>query len=261
MPTSDEDTASSSTGRVPTNLRTLLILEAVAAADNPPSAAELGRMVGLPKPSAHRLCARLEAEGFLVHTEAGGGYRAGRRARLLASALLHSSSLHVARHQVMQALAAEIGETVNFVVPEDGGMSYKDRVETNWAFRIQLPVGTHVPFHCTASGKAWMATLPPARRRRVVRSLRLEAMTPNTITEPAALLEELERTAARGYALDDEEFMEGMVAAAVAVRDPQGRYAASLAFHGPLQRVTLERAIALTPALHRAAERLTEVMF
>lgn len=248
-------------GRVPTNLRMLLILEAVAGAGAPLGAAELGRRVGLPKPSAHRLCSRLEAEGFLTRTEEGGGYRAGRRARLLASALLHSSSEHIARHQVMQALAEEIGETVNFVVPEDAGMSYKDRVETNWAFRIQLPVGSHVPFHCTASGKAWMATLAPSRRRRMVRALRLEAMTPNTITDPQALLDELDRTARRGYSLDNEEFMEGMVAAAVAVHDPAGRYVASLAFHGPVQRISLSRAIELTPALHRAAERLTGVLF
>ena len=64
----------------------------------------------------------------------------------MASGILHASRLHIARHQILQDVAATVGETVNFVVPEDAGMSYFDRVETDWPFRVQLPVGTHVLF-------------------------------------------------------------------------------------------------------------------
>ena len=92
----------------------------------------------------HRLFSTLLAEGFLARDDGNNGLRPGRRLRMIASGILHASSAHVARHQVLRALAADIGETVNFVVPEDRGMKYLDRVETDWAFRIQLPVGTAV---------------------------------------------------------------------------------------------------------------------
>ena len=56
-------------------------------------------------------------------------------------------------------------------------MNYIDRVETNWAFRVALPIGTQMPFHCTASGKLFMASLPAARRRAFLSSLNASADT------------------------------------------------------------------------------------
>ena len=179
--------------RIPTNLRTLLILEAFGRHAEARLPAAVGRDIGLPKQTVHRLCTTLQEEGFLSRDENGGGLRPGRRARELAAGILFASTSHIARHQVLMELAEKVGETVNFVVPEDQGMSYKDRVETNWAFRIQLPVGTHVPFHCTASGKTFLASLPKGERRRLVNVMRLDAKTRNTITDPEALLTELQQ--------------------------------------------------------------------
>lgn len=247
--------------RIPTNLRTLLILEWIGRQAEAKLPADIGRAIGLPKQTVHRLCNTLLNEGFLARNERDGALRPGRRAREVAAGILHATSFHIARHQILTQLAAEIGETVNFVVPEDQGMSYKDRVETNWAFRIQLPIGTHVPFHCTASGKTFLATLPKPERRRLVYAMQLKAMTPNTITDPEGLLAELQKISRDGYAIDNEEFIAGMVATAVPVRDPSGRYMASLAFHGPVQRVSYEKAIELAPSMRAAAEKVSEVLF
>ena len=132
-------------------------------------------------------------------------------------------------------------------------MSYHDRVETDWLFRIQLPIGTHVPFHCTASGKCFMASLSPNARRKFVASLTLTKLTPSTLTDPEALLGDLKSIAKRGYSLDEEEFLEGMVAIAVPVTDPAGRFVAALAFHGPTQRIAIADAISRKEVLQRAA--------
>ena len=139
--------------RIPTTLRTLLILETLGRTNVPMTTAELARQLGLSKQTVHRLCNTLTNEGFLTRDEGGKGMRPGRRMRQLSSGVLHASSSHIARHEILMELAAQVGETVNFVVPEDGGMKYRDRIETDWAFRIQLPIGTAVPFHCSASGK------------------------------------------------------------------------------------------------------------
>jgi DNA-binding IclR family transcriptional regulator len=247
--------------RVPTNLRNLVILEKIGENSGPVSPAELARQVGLSKQTVHRLCNTLLDEGFLVRAEGNKGLRPGRRARMLASGILNSSSSHIARHQVLMELAEKVGETVNFVVPEDRGMTYIDRVETDWAFRIQLPVGTHVPFHCTASGKTYLASIPKAERRRLVHVMNLEPMTENTVCDPDALLAELALIAKQGYALDREEFIEGMVAISVPVVDNSGRYTASVAFHGPVQRISIEGAVATKTLMQDAAEKLTRTIF
>ena len=246
--------------RIPTNLRMLKILEELSDSSGAVSSPEIGKRLGLPKPTVHRLCNTLVEEGYLLR-EGRSGFRPSRKAREMASAILHGPSAHIARRQVLEALAQEIGETVNFVVPEDRGMSYKDRVETNWAFRIQLPIGSHVPFHATASGKAFLAALKKSERQRLVNVMNLERFTRKTRTNPDKLLDELAEIARQGYALDDEEFMDGMVAAAVPVHNPSGRYFASLAFHGPVQRVTIKRAIELVPTLQEAAKKVQEALF
>ena len=247
--------------RIPTNLRAMLILEVVGNEDGPLSAADIGRIVGIPKQTAHRLCNTLVEEGYLNRDVAKGRFRPGRRAREMASSILHASVNHIARHQVLERLAKEVGETVNFVVPEDQGMSYKDRVETNWAFRIQLPIGSHVPFYCTASGKAFLATLSNSERRRLVHVMQLEKLTGNTLTNPDDLLQELKLIAKQGYALDDQEFLDGMVAVAVPVRDLAGRYIASVAVHGPVQRLSMADLKGHVPLLTEAAEKLKLVVF
>ncbi len=249
------------TARIPSNLRPFLILEIVGKSTSAMSPAEIGRAIGLGKQTTHRLCATLQEEGFLVRDESGKGLRPGRRARLMATGIIHSSSAHIQRHQILFNLANEIGETINYVVPEDRGMAYHDRVETNWAFRIQLPIGTHVPFHCTASGKAYLASIPRAERRRLVNVMDLKAHTEGTITDPEKLLSELAQIAKQGFALDNQEFIDGMVAIGVPVVDSQNRYCASVAFHGPIQRVSVTDALAMTPVLQKASKQLTQTLF
>ena len=245
-------------GRIPTNLRALLILEVMGRQTEPMTAAEIGRQLGLPKQTIHRLCNTLAEEGFLVRE--ADGLRPGRRARLMAGGTLHASTSHIARHQILRQLAAEMGETVNFAVPEDEGMSYKDRVETDWPFRIQLPVGSHVPFHCTASGKTFLAALRKAERVRLVHAIRLDPHTANTITDPDKLLKELSRIAGQGFALDDEEFVDGMSAIAVPIRDGSGRYLASIGVHGPTQRFPTATAATYAPLMNAAAKDLARVI-
>ncbi len=247
--------------RIPTNLRTLLILEILGKADTALTATQINEKLKLPKQTVHRLCTTLEAEGFLVRQGNSKRYTPSRRSRAIGAGLLHVSSSHIARHQILMDVAQQVHETVNFVVPEETGMSYLDRVETDWAFRIQLPVGSNVPFHCTASGKTYMASLAPKARSKFVQSLSLAQLTDKTHTEAKTLLEELRQISKQGYALDEEEFMEGMVAIAVPVKDNEGRFVAALAFHGPSQRVNTTEAVEKIDLLIQGSRRLTEALY
>jgi DNA-binding IclR family transcriptional regulator len=114
--------------------------------------------------------------------------------------------------------------------------------------------------HCTASGKLFLATMAEAEREALLARLTLPRMTPNTITTAQGLRTECEAIAARGYATDREEFIAGLVAAAVPVRDAQGATRAALAVHGPSARLSMERAVAALPALRAAAERMTGLL-
>ncbi len=247
--------------RIPTNIRMLLILEVVARSDKPLTPTEINAELGLPKQTVHRLCTSLEAEGFLTRSSDGKRMKPARRLMSIGTGLVQANRDLIMRHQVLEHVAGQVREAVNYVVPQETGMHYLDRVETDWAIRIQLPVGTNVPFHCTASGKTYMSSLPPAARKAFVMGLELKPLTSKTHTDPTTLLEELALTRKRGFALDNEEFMEGMVALAVPITDAQGRYVASIAMHGPSQRLNIDKAIDDRNVLVDGAERLQSILF
>ncbi len=247
--------------RIPTNLRTLLILEIVGRSEEALSATEINAEIDLPKQTVHRLVSMLEREGFLVRDGRSKKFRPSRRLRLIGAGLLHASRFHITRHQILKEVSDIVRETVNFVVPEDTGMKYLDRVETDWPFRIQLPRGSNVPFHCTASGKAFMASMGKAARRRFVDGLTLTRETANTHPDAARLMADLAEIARRGYALDNEEFMENMVACAVPVTDGTGRFIGALAVHGPKSRTPLQEMERYRTTLLAGAEKLKEALF
>lgn len=247
--------------RIPTNLRTLLILEVLGKSDHALTATQINDAIGLPKQTVHRLCTTLEENGFIIRVGGSKKYQAARRLRQLGAGLLFNSRDHIARHQILADVAQRVGETVNYVVPEEGGMRYLDRMETDWAFRIQLPVGTNVPFHCTASGKCFLASLPRKKRETFVSSLSLDQMTSQTHTSADTLLNELSDIRKHGYALDKEEFLDGMVAIAVPVTDQEGRFISSVAFHGPTQRLTVDHMVSQQQHLQTAALKLRQLYF
>ncbi|WP_299849670.1 IclR family transcriptional regulator [uncultured Roseovarius sp.] len=251
-----EDNLTGKEGQIPTNLRLLIILEEVARAGVPVKPATIGKLIGLPKPTVHRLFQTAEAEGFLQRDLDGRSYGPGPRLRDLAVNIMSSQHMRTARLAILKDVAEEIGETCNLATPDREGMVYLDRVETHWPLRIQLPVGTQVPFHCTASGKMYLSSLKPAMFEGYLSAGPFEAVTERSITNPDALRNEVELTRARGYSVDNEEFMAGMTAIAVPVTDAQGRLMATLSVHVPLPRRTLEDLMTALPVLQAGAEKL-----
>ena len=134
-----------------------------------------------------------------------------------------------------------------------GRVVYLDRVESHWPLRLHLAPGSVVPVHCTASGKLFLATLPAARRAALLRALPLERHAPATIVDPAALERELEALRRRDLGIDAEEFIVGLVAVAVPVRDRRGRVAAAVAVHAPAARMPLASALGHVDAMRTAA--------
>ena len=247
------------TGQIPTNLRLLLLLEEVAKVGVPVTPSVVNETLGLPKPTIHRLFATAEAEGFLQRDIDGRSYSPGRRMRLMSTNTLSSEHVRTVRLAVLTSLALAVGETCNLAIPEREGMFYLDRVETHWPLRIQLPVGTQVPFHCTASGKMYLSTLRPDYLQRFLKNYRLDKQTEETITDPAKLHDELIRTRERGYATDDEEFMTGMTAIAVPIMDSRGRLLSTLSIHAPEQRRRVADLIAHLDVLRDAAAELAAI--
>lgn len=245
---------------IPTNLRLLMVLEALAKAGVPVTPTEINASLDLPKPTIHRLFSTLEEEGFLQREIDGRAYSPGPRLRAFSADIMSSLRIRTARQAILKRLSREIGETCNIALPDRDAMVYLERVETEWPLRIQLPEGTRVDFHCTASGKMYLSSLAPNHLGRYLKSARLDAHTKNSITDPALLREEISTIRKQGYSLDREEFMIDMVAIAVPILGPQGRLMATLSFHAPTQRFDVERAVGFLGALRHASADLSSLV-
>jgi len=254
-----EDSATPEKEQIPTNLRLLRLIEEVAKAGVPVAPSTLSEVLGLPKPTVHRLLTTAEAEGFLQRDVDGRSYGPGHRLRKMSANTLSSQRVRTERLMIMKALAEDVGETCNLAAPGRYGMVYLDRVETHWPLRIELPIGTQVPFHCTASGKMYLSSLRSDRLDRLLSWFKLEKVTARTLTDADALRAELTATRARGYSTDDGEFMEGMTAIAVPIADDHGRLLTTLSIHSPIQRHTISSLVDNLPRLKTAAAKLSEL--
>ena len=241
-------------------LRVFRIVEAVVDANVPIHATRIAKSVGLPVPTVHRLCKMLVEQRFLQYEVDGKRLFSGPRMFDLGARILSASHFNLERRAIMEALVDEVGETCNIAMPDGLQMIYAERVETKWPLRIQLPIGTRVPIHCTASGKLYLSHLAPNVFDRILKNIELTAHTPRSIVCAAKLEAEVSGIRTRGYSTDDEEFIEGMVAVSVPIADPKGRFCAGLALHGPKFRTTLEMALGNLDTLQGAARQIEELM-
>lgn len=242
---------------IPTILKGLVLLEQIAEARRPISTSEVIEKLGMPKPTVNRLLSQLEEEGFLQREPVKKRYIPGVRARELVLSIVSNEFLGAPRHSILQALSDEIDETCNCTMLDGDKTVYFDRVETNWPFRIQLPIGSRLPLHCTASGKLFLAHMPTRQRQRLINAAPLKRYTERSITDPALLSEELDTIKSEGVGVDNEEFMDGMVAVAVPVFNDKNEVCFTIAVHAPTVRKSLEVLRQYLPSLRKASAAMT----
>lgn len=240
-------------------MRLFALLETIAAKDHLYSLQGLVEQTGLPKPTLHRMLQQLEAGGLLQREVDGRHYGMGTRLRRLAENLLLNDSLHGARHTVLRHLVEEVGESCNITALSGSEVVYLDRVETVAPLRFYLHPGSRVPVHCSASGKIFLAQMEGAQRRRLLANGPLEAYTPRTLTEPDRIEQEIAKVRKDGFAIDNEEFLPGLLCIAALVPSSHGPSNLCVAVQAPVMRLDLAKAKALMPALRRAALALSRI--
>lgn len=113
--------------------------------------------------------------------------------------------------------------------------------------------------HCTASGKLFLAFAHESDRRQLLERLALEPLTPKSITSHERLDAELRHIRAQEISVDDEEFIRGMVAIAVPVKDANGQVLTAIACHAPTAQKTLRELLEHSEAMNAAAQEMAKV--
>lgn len=240
--------------------RGLLILEAVGKSADPVSLGHLAAMLGIDRSSAFRLANTLKRRGFLANPSAGRDYVLGSSVWRLSRQYDWSRMLATVAHDQLKALAVDTNETAHLAVREGKRALFIDHVTSSHIIAISGQTGELVPLYCTSHGKALLSDLEERDLINLFGGKSLKAFTRNTIQSVRSLARECETIRARGFAVDDAEYMEGLRCIAAPIRDRDGTVIASIGISAPAARFPKDREKHCTERVLAAAAEITEIV-
>jgi IclR family transcriptional regulator, acetate operon repressor len=221
--------------------------------------AEAAELLGVARSTAHRLLNALRRRGFVMQDRPNGAYRPGPALNEIGVAAINRIDIRRVARPVLEELQEQTQETASLAVLEGTTIRFVDCVESARSVRVGNRTGVVRQAHASAVGKAILAELPLAELERRYPTGELAASTAVSMTDRAALLEQLGEIRAQGYALNWEESSDGVSAVAVALRDTAGTPLAALGIAAPSSRTgSIEGIRAHAPAVLRGAQLVQE---
>jgi IclR family transcriptional regulator, acetate operon repressor len=241
--------------------RALRILELLAAEAGGVPLTGLADKTGMPKSAVHRLLGDLARLGYVRQDAETGRYLLTTKLLSLGFAYLSGSGADAAQ-PVLDGLARLSGELVRLAVVDGERLTWVAKAQgARSGLRYDPEMGAEPTLFCTASGQAWLSTLPDEDATALAAKQgfgRLGEHGPNAPRTISALVEVLNRARGQGYAAVHESAAAGTSAMAAAILHPRTRRAiGTVSIAGPTFRLTPERFAELAPALVGAAAELS----
>jgi len=259
--TTKEDPAGSSHPSVPkvdTVARALGILECFTTGEPEQTLKQLCEKTGLYKSRVHRLCMTLLDCGYLVRTSYSS-YRLGPKLLVLGKVYERTNTLLSISRPIMQELAATAGESVAlFALEGDQSICLAREYGPSRLF-FAINEGDFMELHATATGRVLLTYASADFRNRVL-GLKLESITPATITDKGWLDEECRATLERGYSVSREELEPGVAAVAAPIFNFEEKVPAVLTLVGPVQRFSEENLPGMIEMLLTATVDISRLM-
>ena len=238
--------------------RGMNILESVAAIGGLTSLAEIARRTGLHRSTAHHLLQTLVSLDYLRQDPSTRGYELGSKLFQITGQTWTPEQLGVIAEPLIAELAAHTGEGASVAVYRDGIVRIVAKREADGPVRVVQNIGAHRPIHATAIAKAIVAFLPPPELTALVAKITFERFTPRTIMKRTELEAELRRIRTSGFAIDDEEHVEGIRCIAAPVFAYNGQVMASICTVGAKSRMTRQKLNDLRVPMQEFARTLSE---
>lgn len=247
-------------------MRAFRILDAIAALGGEATLTEIARTTALKTSTCHHLLATLIQSGYAAKRRGTRSYVLGSRILSLSNLCLKEINLPQRAQRIIETLNVQTREAVQLAVLQGDDLVTVMRKETLWPIRVDAGTeGKTDAAHATATGKAILAWLPEPELLRLVKVKGLRAFTPNTITDLSRLMEELRLVRRHGYAMDREEFQNGVCCIGATIRSASGTILGSISVSSPvyranektieqLQKQVVEAAQLLSADLHTAPE-------
>ena len=237
--------------------RTIAVLQAVADSETDLPAADIARQLRLHKSTVHRLLVVLESYR-LIKKGPEGAYGLGTRLIELGECAIARLKLSEYAEPHLRNLADQTGEGAHVTILNGTELLSIAHVEGRWNLQSLARTGLRTQIHCTAAGKAVLAFLSDEACSDLLARLHLTRNTSRTVVKPSSIKMELMRVRDQGFALDDEEFEEGLRCVGAPVFDHRGHVVASLSMAAPVFRLRKERVPHVARLVVAAAQGLSD---
>lgn len=233
--------------------RAITILEYLAKAEEPKELAAISDDLAMNKSTAHRFLSTLREMGYVRQEPDTGRYSLGSRIAWLAARFLEKMDIRELARPILEELVRESGETIHVGIIDRDEVVCIDMIEGRQPLQVTSRVGSRMPVHSTALGKAILANLPESEWQRYVSEVGLTPYTPNTIVAQEAFFEHLRQVRRQDYSIDNVEHKEGVRCVAAPVRDHTRKTIAALCISGSTITMTPEKVESLIPLLQKGA--------
>jgi DNA-binding IclR family transcriptional regulator len=218
---------------------------------------QVAEQVGMHRSTVHRLLATLEGKRFVRRDPVTSTYRLGIRLLQMAYLTLEHNDLRQLATPFLHRLCEQHQENIDLAVLDDTDVVFLDVIEGPQRVKLASAIGQRLPAFATASGKAILAFTPDEAVRRILER-GMPQYTQHTIRSPEAFFEELRHVREQGFALDEQEYEEGINAVAAPILDLNNQPIAAAAVAGPAYRLTRERMIEIGPLVLAAAQDISQ---
>jgi len=202
----------------------------------------------------------LESYGYIDRGAANGKDSLGMKLIELGTKASSRLDLSELAGPVLDRLMERTGETAHIGILSQGAVVSIADSESYKTLRTPSTVGRRNPAHCSSQGKVLMAALDPKELRTFLGQNPLRKFTQRTIPSMAALNRELAKVRQQGYAIDDQEFEEGLKCVGSPIRDRSGNVVAAISIAGPAMRLSAERMPGLIAVVVEAAVALSRAL-
>lgn len=247
------DIADSSDGTVG---KALTVLDMVASHRRPVRFGELLTNSPYPKATLYRLVQVLTKQSMLTYDPDRQTYAPGLRLVRLAHAAWQTTSLAPVARPYLEALSAEVGETIHLAQLDGSSVLYVDKINAHDPLQMYSQAGKVAPCYCTGVGKAMIAFLPDAQLEPILRQQSYHVFTAHTYPNADALRKELRAIAKRGHAYDREEHEPGIICVSVPILTRVGRVLGAVSITSSTERTSLSGLDAHLPRIHAAVSNI-----
>jgi DNA-binding IclR family transcriptional regulator len=217
---------------------------------------ELAEHLEIGRSTAHRILGTLQYHGFVTQDSATRAYRAGPITLTRVRSEVDYGGLLAAARPYLEALRRQLNETIHLAVLEGNAARFIDGLEGRQVLHIGVRTGMLLPAHCTAVGKALLASLPPAQLSRMY-PRPMAGATPKSIVTLQVLQAELRLTRRRGYATNFGESHSSVGAVAVTITSTSQTAVAALAMAAPTERFDRTAVPRIAATLRGTAEAIS----